>query len=304
MMSDKDDFYRRMRAGDGPAWRWQRVQNLIMADRRPDKHDDEPTKVAWRMCKTLSATPEARPSHGRRYGKWLQAYLIHSANNPRRWEIEARLLTGASAADIATKLKIEAEVVDAYATLFFDVIGRLQAHDWIWCTAVRVGWRGPSKLTEADIWRYFAVSGGSVVLDVLVSDYLGVEPVYPDRHQLAEDIRALVYFTTTPMADKKQYRRAMDRMWEILATRVRIIDEAQFQQVFAQMELLEITAGLRKAPSARKERRSSSGRTTKAARAGDQRHLDWATFAERSEIALKIIASGTMIPTIQPQLGR
>lgn len=53
----------------------------------------------------------------------------------------------------------------------------------------------------------------------------------------------MVYFTTTPKGDKKHYRRVMDRMWQILATRVTIIDEVQFQQVFAQMEMLEITTG-------------------------------------------------------------
>lgn len=303
MMSDKDDFYRRMRAGDGPVWRWQRVQDLIATNRRPDKHDDDPTKIAWRMCKSVSATPEVRASHRRRYGTWLQAYLIYLANDAHRWEIEARLLTGASATEIAAKLKIEAGVVNAYATLFFDVIGRLQAHDWIWGTAVRVGLWGMSRPREADIWRYVAVSGDSAVLDVLVSDYLGrVEPIYPDRHALAEDIRTLVYFTTTPMADKKEYRRVMEKMWQILATRITIVDEAQFQKLFAQMDFLEVAAGLRKAPSDRKER-CRSGRKIKAAQAASQQS-GWATFEERSDIALKIAACGMMTPTIQPQVDR
>lgn len=297
---DKDDFYRRMRAGDGPAWRWQRLQDVIATNRRPDKHDDDPTKIAWRMYKSLCATPEVRASHRRRYGTWLQTYLIYLANYAHRWEIEARLLTGASATEIAAKLKIEAGVVEAYTALFFDVTGRLQARDWIWCTAVRVGLWGMSRPTEADLWRYFAVSGGGAVLDVLVSDYLGrVEPVYPDRHQLAEDIRALVDFTTTTMADKKEYRRVMERMWQILATRITIVDEAQFQKLFAQMDFLEVAAGLRKAPSVRKERRSS-GRKTNAAQAASQQS-GWATFEERSDIALKIAACGLMIPTKQPQ---
>lgn len=301
MVLDKDDFYRRMRAGDGPAWRWQRVQNLITEDRRPDKKDDEPTKILWRMCKSLNATPKVRTSHRRRYGIWLEAYLVFSTNGPCRWEIEARLLTGASATETAAKLKIEAGVVDAYATLFFDVIGRLQAHDWIWGTAVRVGLWGMSPPTEADIWRYFAVSGGGAVLDVLVSDYLGrVEPVYPDRHQLAEDIRALVDFTTTPMADKKEYRLVMEKMWQILATRITIVDEAQFQKLFAQMDFLEVAAGLRKAPSVQKERRGS-GRKTKAPQGASQ-HSDRASFEERCDIALKIAASDLMTQMDQPQL--
>lgn len=302
--SDNNDFCRRMRAGDGPAWRWQRVQNLMMAGRRPDKHDDEATKIAWRMFKSLNATPGVRASHRRRYGMWLQAYEIYTTNGPQRWEIEARLLTGASAADIATPLKITAEVVDAYSTVFFDVIGRLQAHDWIWCTAVRVGLWEPSKPTEADLWRYFAFNGGSFVLDVLVSDYLGrVEPVYPDRHQVAEDIRTLFHFTTTSMADKREYRRVMDRMWQILATRITIVDEAQFQQVFGQMELLDIAAGLRKAPSDRKERRRSA-RKTKATEAGEHQQSAAAAFGEWSDTALKIAATGLMIPMKQPQLDR
>lgn len=301
-MPDEDNFYRRVRAGDGPAWRWQRVQDLIATNRRPDKHDDDPTKVAWRMCKSVSATPEVRASHRRRYGTWLQAYLIYLANDAHRWEIEARLLTGASATEIAAKLKIEAGVVEAYTALFFDVTGRLQAHDWIWCTAVRLGFWEMSRPTEADLWRYFAVSGGSAVLDVLVSDYLGrVEPVYPDRHVLADEIRALVNFTTTRMADKNEYRRVMEKMWQILATRITIVDEAEFQKLFAQLDFLEVAAGLRKAPSDRKG--CCSGRNTKSAQAASQQS-GWATFEERSDIALKIAASGLMIPTKQPQLDR
>ena len=93
--------------GDGPAWRWQRVQGLLADHHRPDQHDDNLTVDLWNYCSHRDQAPihEAEPNpHS---SPLSAAHAIHLEDGPRRWEIKARLLAGMGAADIAKRLGLE-----------------------------------------------------------------------------------------------------------------------------------------------------------------------------------------------------
>lgn len=56
-MLDEDDLFRRMRAGDGSAWRWRRSEDLLARGRRPDRLDDAATVAAWRFRRDVEHPP-------------------------------------------------------------------------------------------------------------------------------------------------------------------------------------------------------------------------------------------------------
>ncbi|MGD0462135.1 MAG: hypothetical protein ABSB74_06575 [Tepidisphaeraceae bacterium] len=123
--------------------------------------------------------------------KWPELYgarAIFIGHEIRRHELEARLLCEAVEL-IAGKMNIPAGVVTAYAETFFDVLVCRQALDWLLEHAIRAhSFAKPPK--ENECWRYMALAGGPVILDLLIGDHLGrPDPEYPDRHELAERVR-------------------------------------------------------------------------------------------------------------------
>ena len=242
-MHDHNDFFRRIRASNEPWWRWNRAGDLMALCAEPDQYDDSATVDAWRF--RLAAADVIGTPTTESPDSMALAHSLYAENGPRRWEIEARLLAGVSVAEIDSRINLSADQVQWYAATFFDVIGQLNAHDWIWLYAVRVGPFAPAKLSEGDIWRTVAVSGGRAVLDILIADYLGLpEPAYENRAEMAEDIRACVRLGTTPMTDKREFGRIVKRMWQMLAKRQATISDAEWQMAAAHLQHLEMAAGL------------------------------------------------------------
>ena len=245
---NKDDLFRRMRAGDGPSWRWHRAGDLLEQSRQPDPLDDAATVAAWRFRAGLPAVPVVGnpitpvPVDSRVVSA---AHDIHIENGPRRWEIEGRLLTGVTPAEIAERLKVDTDIIDAFTGTFFDIVGRTNSIGWLGIH-LPVAISTPPSPTEAQIWMHIAASGdgAKAALNVLIADYLErPEPAIPDRHQVAEDIRSLVRFTCTPPTPTPAYRRLLNRMWWILATRVTIRDPKEWDAMVQHMDVLEMAAG-------------------------------------------------------------
>src|SRR5277367_906025 len=99
-----------MRAADGPAWRWQRAKAFAAAGRTPDPIDDAMTVAAWRFLRGAGLINHHRQRTDRAIAK---AVAIHAEDSTARWELEARLLTGANFEEIPHKLKVTAKVVTA-----------------------------------------------------------------------------------------------------------------------------------------------------------------------------------------------
>jgi hypothetical protein len=252
-MIGKDDFIRRARAGDGPSWRWQRAGDLLDQQQLPDRLDDEVTAAAWRFRSHLAAS-EAGVTGAVAAAAALPcesslslAHAIYNENGRRRWEIEARLLTGLSAGEIAQRLESEVALVETFAAVFFDVAGRTNSVAWL-AAYLPIGLLTPANPTEGQIWMHVAASGDGAraALDVLIGDHLNLpEPAIADRRQVADDIRTIVRFTCTPPTPTPAYRRLLNRMWQILATRVTVPDAKEWEVVVGHMEVLELAAGVR-----------------------------------------------------------
>jgi hypothetical protein len=208
----------------------------------------------WRY---RTALKPGQPSANDEMTVLAAAHEIHTANDRRRWEIEARMLTGADVSAISQRVGITVEVVETYVGGFFDVRDHLNARDWFWLQAVDVGSWGPPEPTEGDTWRWAAASGGPVVLDLLIGDYLNQPlPEMPDRHQLAEDIRHLVRFICAPMSDKRIFGRVLREAREVLARRAESYDKNELQLLSHYVDFLEWRAGLQP-PTGRRRARNA-----------------------------------------------
>jgi hypothetical protein len=106
-----------------------------------------------------------------------QAHRLYvAADVERRLILEARLLTTESSAEIAERFATDAQTIDYYERLYFNVRDRMDCRDWV-VTIIRGSPkdRVPSRhgsLTEAQrgyVYRLFAYFGGPKVLDALIA---------------------------------------------------------------------------------------------------------------------------------------
>jgi hypothetical protein len=98
-----------------------------------------------------------------------EAYQISLLDNPVRWALEAWILTGASAKEIATKCGLGVDVVEAYEAVFFDVRSRLSSPSFIMNFVI--GPRIYQTFTEVDVelvWRLLAFVYRWPILDDLI----------------------------------------------------------------------------------------------------------------------------------------
>jgi hypothetical protein len=112
----------------------------------------------------------------------FEAYTLYQANdapNEHRWEIEARLLAREPAESIALKLGLQAETVEAYELVFFDVISRLQHPSLITHTVIgRSVQTGLAEREYDGLWKLFGYWGGPAVLDAFIHKFNS--PAIPD----------------------------------------------------------------------------------------------------------------------------
>ncbi len=259
-MNIPDDYFRRMRAGDGADWRSNRVGTLLFFNEQPDDLDD-PATIDLHEYRRNRASPGGGSGPREAVTVLSRVHEIHEENSRQRWEIEARLLAGATPAEVAAVTGIDAAVVDTYVSTYFDVVGHLNAHDWIVVYAMDVGFWTEREPTEGEIWRYVAWSGGREALELLMDDYAD-KSVDTKLHQLAEDLRTIVRFTCMPLTNTRLFARVMQDMYRVLATRNTVLTSQQWHELARDLESLEIAAGLRSAGKM-KGRRSSKSRGSK-----------------------------------------
>ncbi len=93
-------------------------------------------------------------------------------DDPKRWELEARLLVGQSDEQIATRCHVPAEVVNWYEAVYFNVRPRLRAWGYLLNQAVGDGLhRGFRDNEVANFWAWVAIGGGPLVLERIVETF-------------------------------------------------------------------------------------------------------------------------------------
>jgi hypothetical protein len=154
-------FYRK------PSWRWSRAEYLTATGRRLDPRIDDD----W--------VDHARAAlRGRGGGSTVAAVRaaqeIWAGVPAARAELEALLLTAEPLDRIVERFHIPAAVVEAYAEVFFAVRSMRPAKDWLLTRAVGYspirGFVGP---LPASAWKLAALSGGPLLMDVVIAATTG-----------------------------------------------------------------------------------------------------------------------------------
>jgi hypothetical protein len=104
---------------------------------------------------------------------WLAAaHEIAEQDNPRRWELESRVLANQPVNEISARCGLLPEVIGTYEALFFDVRARLGAGIWITSTVIGDGLqRGFADHEVGPLWRALAYFGGPLILDALLDAF-------------------------------------------------------------------------------------------------------------------------------------
>ena len=188
------DDYRRYSPFRRPDWRWQSATEHLLAGDRPKPWEDPGIGQALKFQRAWNADGgEAQQIDARqRWPELAEAYRIHERGGVLVDEIQARLLAAEPLEVIAHKTGVGTGVIAAFEKFFFNVSESLSAIDWLLFDAVGLY---TNPITEGLVWRYFAVAGGPLLVDLLVADFLGrPEPKRDDRHLLAERARFFVRF--------------------------------------------------------------------------------------------------------------
>src|SRR4051812_9406524 len=107
-------------------WRWQRAGQLRPPRARLRRWDDDWVSRArrFRADRDKAGGDLRLPRLARAHPEALGAYLLHHGPARRRWEIQSRLLAGQVDAEIAGRVGVGAEVVEAYEALYYAVRSR------------------------------------------------------------------------------------------------------------------------------------------------------------------------------------
>lgn len=160
-----------------PDWRWEMAHRLAQKDlmRRPKLLLLDPAVQSLVAYLRYKETPRGKPpdSNYKALKRPLKrASALRELNNPRTWEVEARILAKQSDIEIGTHCGLNPAVIACYASLFFDVRPHLGEMDYLMTHVI-----GPRQFTGfgrhdvKQFWALQALVGGLIVLDRLVDAF-------------------------------------------------------------------------------------------------------------------------------------
>jgi hypothetical protein len=243
-----------------PDWCWRRA--VYLHDRgQPvlEGFDSALVEVAVRLVSQLVSTrSKAGQVEPRRPASRLaRAHAIYAGLPPQKRSIlEAWVLTGLPAKEIAARCGLEKQVVLIYQKVFFDVRDRLGARGYITHNVLDL-WPRPAATLD-NVLKRFGFIGGPVVLECL-TDLFGVasspsqaQLSLRDRLSLAAAVASFLLPVTPETAtamlrlkpllagqawryDPKLFREVVGRLVRLLRRTVQIVDE-DLSRTFARVE--------------------------------------------------------------------
>ena len=197
-----------------PDWRRQDAQRLVCGD-EPKWSSNEPAILEYAAyLRGMDAAHDdaEKATVKQRWSALAAAHRIAQQNDPKRWEIEARLLANQSDEEIAAKCNLPPEVVSQYEAMFFDVRCRLGAWVWISMTVIGDGlWDGFRDDELGRLWRALGFNGGTAIVDALTTAFHAVwlpgEPAtisvfFRERCPASLELKALIASHAIPFNEE------------------------------------------------------------------------------------------------------
>ncbi|MFO0952625.1 MAG: hypothetical protein U0835_16060 [Isosphaeraceae bacterium] len=161
---------------DDPQFRvdtaWRRAKALLARGGRiSDRRDGPETVAALAYLRAVGKAggPRRVEKVRENFPEIAAAHEVARGDGRLCWEVEARLLAGQDDGEVALACGLGSGVVGWFQSLFFQVRGRLHAHDWVLCQAVgrppRFG--EDAKADAGRLWRGSGYYGGPLAVDLL-----------------------------------------------------------------------------------------------------------------------------------------
>lgn len=170
-----------------PSWRWQ-LAEAIANNRSPLREDEH--KEIGDAVRLLRSIDKPRAAVTGSLHPLAAAREIHTHAGVVRHEIEARLVARQPVEALARAAGVPAEVVVAYTHYFFDLPPDGAGGDWMLLQVLHLGDWLTRDPTEFEVWKFIAMSGGLIVLELIIADFFNRPSSNPQlRHVLAERAR-------------------------------------------------------------------------------------------------------------------
>ena len=182
-------------------WRWQRAQSLAGGDKPISrKMDDSPTcrTAKFLQRRARCKTDQQRAALADKFADIAIAQQIYERGREVRWLIEAQLLAGVTAAQVAKSSGTSEAAVNTYEQLFFHVSDRLDAHGYIATTVFgrKLLYREWTLDDKDVLLKWFAFMGGPVALAAVTPFVLRpemhLEALSPEHQVLGSKVRRLL----------------------------------------------------------------------------------------------------------------
>jgi hypothetical protein len=163
-----------------PDWRWRRAESLVAQGRYFSQgRDDAQTGRAARYLRALARRSRPAGEAIRHYPDVHAARRLHEGGGPIPLMVQARLLARQSIAEVARFTGTPAEVVSTYEGLFFNVVGCLDAQDWVLVHAIgRGASAGTADPDTGVVLKSFAYFGGLIVLEAVLPYLVGGKDLF------------------------------------------------------------------------------------------------------------------------------
>src|SRR5258706_12019803 len=155
-----------------PDWRWVSACDAVQQNRRTARWEDPEFKNAIEFRRELEraaspigeVTPRALQNH---WSAHFVAHQLFTAGGVQRDELEARLLCE-TPYHVSVRMSISIAIIHAYTSMYFDVRDVHGLTDWLLCEVIGIGQWATQPPTEAQVWKYMALTGGPLILDLIV----------------------------------------------------------------------------------------------------------------------------------------
>ncbi|MFA9478920.1 hypothetical protein ACERK3_11530 [Phycisphaerales bacterium AB-hyl4] len=224
-----------------PAWRLGAAVHLLASGRPPRASRLEPgvaEAIRYLQAKAFSLRRARAISPA-----LAQAEAVWTRHGPRAWQLEARLIAGEPVEQIAAKVDLPAAAIHAYERTYFDMTIGGHVIDRIAGGAAAQSRGDDAGLDESLTWRWLGWTGGPVLIDLMVADYLKrPSPAWPDRAELATKGRLVTRLHWTPIGDKRASAQLLKDLREHRPEWIRTLRRKD-PMMYGQVQFLRLAAG-------------------------------------------------------------
>ena len=222
-LRDRRNFpnYTKSFPASGPDWVWRRAETLVSVGRyAPIRREGPNVARAARFIR--ARLKQNRCSRSRRIIRedpdLLAAMEFADREMLPQLELQARILGGESTELVAASLGLETSVVQTYCTMFFDVVKRLDAKQFILYNVIKL--RPPIAPSAEQLFLLSAYHRGAVVIDAWIDWFANRDEIHDLSTAIGRQRESIALFVLSQQlpGDSRTQRQLLKIMPLLLKT--------------------------------------------------------------------------------------